>query len=183
MSLLYASDPSSTSMSQSGTTKLVGARAKARAWAGAEVGAEVGAEAGAFLSGPNVATEELFFEEAEAAVAEEDWTTSAVKLVAAICGRLEHKVEEDEEKEEEGEKEEEDEEEEEGTAFMPLRLGPTAPEKFREQPWLFIRNKSSVFFLKGFTPGRAGLLCIKARKSTSVIVGKRQEEAAAEIAE
>jgi hypothetical protein len=64
-----------------------------------------------------------------------------------------------------------------------------APEKFGEKssicrlPICCIRNKSCSFFLKGFTPGTASLLCIKARKSTNVIVGKRQEEAAAEIAE
>ena len=72
----------------------VGARAKSRAWAGAEAGAEVRTEAGFFLS---VAAEEDLFDEVEAAVAEEDWTMLFVKLVAAICGRIERKVEEEEE--------------------------------------------------------------------------------------
>ncbi len=83
----------------------------------------------------------------------------AVKFVATICfGRPEHKVEEDE-------KEEEEEEEEE------------------EESICCIRIKSSFCFLKGFTPGTGtrGLLCIKARRTTRV--GKKQEEAAAEIAE
>ena len=50
-------------------------------------------------------------------MAEEDWTTFFVKLVAAICGRLERKVEEEEEEEDE-EKEKEDEEE--SAALMSL---------------------------------------------------------------
>ena len=149
----------------------VGARAKARAWAGAEAGAEARTEAGVFLS---VAAEEDCFDEVEAAVAEEDWTTFFVKLVAAICGRLERKVEDEEDEEE---KEEEMEEEEESAALMSHRLVSKAPEKFWEKssicmlPICCIRNKSSFFFSKGFTPGTASLLCIKARKSTSVIVG------------
>ena len=99
-----------------------------------------------------------------------------MKLVAAtIFCRIKRKVEEDEEEAEE--EEEEEEEKEEGTAFVPFRLGPRAPENFCR---FSIRFKSSAFFLKGFTPG---IFCIKARKSTSAIVGKRQEEAAAEIAE
>ena len=161
----------------------VGARAKARAWAGAEVGAEVRTEAGFFLS---VAAEEDFFDEVDATVAEEDWTILFVKLVAAICGRLERKVEDEEEEEEE---EEEKEEEEESAALISLRLVSKAPEKVGEKssicrlPICCIRNESSFFLLKGFTPGTSSLLCIKARKSTSVIVGKRQEDAAAEIAE
>ena len=159
----------------------VGARAKSRAWAGAEAGAEVRTEAGFFLS---VAAEEDLFDEVEAAVAEEDWTMLFVKLVAAICGRIERKVEEGEEEEVEEEEKEKEEE-----RLMSLRLVSKAPEKFGEKssicrlPTCCIRNKSSFFLLKGFTPGTASLLCIKARKSTSVIVGKRQEEAAAEIAE
>ena len=92
----------------------VGARAKARAWAGAEAGAEVRTEAGVCLS---VAAEEDFFDEVEAAVAKEDWATFFVKLVAAICGRLERKVEEEEEEEDE---EKEKEEEEESAALMSL---------------------------------------------------------------
>jgi hypothetical protein len=124
----------------------VGVRAKARAWAGADAGAEVRTEAGFFLS---VAAEEDFFDEVEAAVAEEDWTAFFVKLVAAICGRLERKVEEEEEDEDE---EEEKEEEEESAALMSLRLVSKAPEKFGEKssicrlPICCIRNKSCFFF-------------------------------------
>jgi hypothetical protein len=169
------------------TAELAGARAKAGARAGAEAGAEVRAEAGAFLSEPDIVAEEAFFEvkEAEAAVAEQGCTNFAVKLVAAtFFGRIKRKVEEAEEEEEEEEeeekKEEEEEKEEEGTAFAPLRLGAKAPETFCRFSILF---KSSAFFLKGFTPGGGGILCIKARRTTSVIVGKRQEEAAAEVAE